>query len=461
MLLVQDGKMGLDDRVSRFADDAPDTWKGVTIRHLLSHTSGIKDYLADLRRDFPHDTPPEQVVRAAMEAPLNFTPGEKWSYSNTGYVLLGMIVRKVSGRTYDAFLEERVFKPLGMADTRRDGPDEIIPDRAVGYLWYGAGGMHNGEFLKYLMTNHGDRGLLTTALDLAKWDNALDTDQLLSASSKEAMWSPAKLPDGRSSGYGLGWFVDKVNGHRHVHHAGGAPGTATIISRYPDDRLTVILLANGGAAYMQGLDFGVAQRYVPSLVSRKAVMLRPEILESYTGYYNAFGSQLLKVTREGNALVLDDGGRLVNAFVPLSETEFVAEDADRGFTLTKAEGGAVSGMTLRLGQDRMTVSRIGPLFRALEPEADPGPELTRRAEAVLKAFALGGKAVEEVVGVTPRPARITPVAHRLSSPVSVPSRSSPRGTCPTGLSSGMAGKWPGSSTAGCSRTEPRATSWSI
>jgi hypothetical protein len=129
-------------------------------------------------------------------------------------------------------------------------------------------------------------------------------------------------------------------------------------------------------------------------------MLRPEILESYTGYYNAFGSQLLKVTREGNALVLDDGGRLVNAFVPLSGTEFVAEDADRGFTLTRAEGGAVSGMTLRLGQDRMTVSRIGPLFRALEPEADPGPGLTRRAEAVLKAFALGGKAVEEVDGVT-------------------------------------------------------------
>src|SRR5947208_3598002 len=123
------------------------------------------------------------------------------------------------------------------------------------------------------------------------------------------MWSPAKLPDGRSSGYGLGWFVDKVSGHRDVHHAAGAPGTATIISPSP---------------------------------------------------------------------------------------------ADRGFTLTKAEGGAVSGMILRLGQDRMTVSRIGALFRTLEPEADPAPELTRRVEAVLKAFALGGKSVEEVVGVTPQ-----------------------------------------------------------
>ena len=100
MLLVQDGKISLEDKVSKFVEDAPDTWKGITVRHLLTHTSGIKDYLGDLRRDFPHDTPPEKIVRAAIEAPLNFTPGEKWSYSNTGYVLLGMIVRKVSGKSY-------------------------------------------------------------------------------------------------------------------------------------------------------------------------------------------------------------------------------------------------------------------------------------------------------------------------------------------------------------------------
>jgi len=108
------------------------------------------------------------------------------------------------------------------------------------------------------------------------------------------------------------------------------------------------------------------------------------------------------VTREGDALVLDDGGRLVNSCVPLSETEFVAEDADRGFTLTRDGNGEVTGMTLRLVQDRMAVSRIGPLFRSLEPGPDPDPDLTRRAETVLKAFALGGKAVEDVGGVAPR-----------------------------------------------------------
>jgi CubicO group peptidase (beta-lactamase class C family) len=399
--LVQDGKIGLEDKVSNFVEGAPDTWKDITIRHLLTHTSGIKDYLADLRRDFPHDAAPEAIVRAAIEAPLHFTPGAKWSYSNTGYVLLGMIVRKVSGESYDAFLAGRVFRPLGMEDTRHDSPDEVVPNRAIGYLWYGAGGLRNGEFLKYQMTNHGDRGILSTALDLAKWDAALSSGRLLTPSSKEAMWSRVKLGDGSTFGYGLGWFLEDVNGHRHVYHAGGAPGTAAIFSRYPDDRLTVIILANGGAAYVQALDLGVAQRYVPGLVSRAVVEIAPALLDSDTGYYNAYGSQILKVSREGNHLVLDDGNRLVNAFLPLSDTEFVAEDADRGFKLTRTGKGEVSGMTLRLLRDEMPVQRIGPLFRALEPRPDPDRELTRAVESVLRAFSLGGKVVEEVGHVAP------------------------------------------------------------
>ena len=334
-------------------------------------------------------------MHAASGAPLNFAPGKKWSYSNTGYVLLGMIVHEVSHKSYDAFLDERVFKPLGMVDTRRDTPDEIVPNRASGYLWYGPGGLHNGEFLKYQMTNHGDRGILSSAPDVAKWVTALSSDRILTPSTKKSMWSRVTLNDGSTFGYGLGWFLEDVNGHRHVYHPGGAPGTATIISFYPDDRLAVILLANGGAAYVQGLEFGVAQRILPGLVSRVVVKLSATLLDSYTGYYNVFGSQLLKVTREGDHLLLDDGGRLVNPFLPLSDSRFVAEDADRGFTLTRNDKGAVSGMTLRLVTDEMPVQRIGPLFRSIERGPDPDRALTRKIEAVLKSFSVGGRQVEE------------------------------------------------------------------
>jgi CubicO group peptidase (beta-lactamase class C family) len=402
MLLVQDGKINLDDRISKFVEDTPVTWKGITVRHLLTHTSGIKNYLGDLRRDFPHDSPPETIVRAAIEAPLNFAPGEKWSYSNTGYVLLAMIVQNVSGKSYDAFLDERVAKPLGMADTRHDNPDEVIPNRAVGYLWNGAGGLRNCDYLKYLMTNHGDRGILSTVLDLAKRVAALSTDRVLGSASKEAMWAPVRLNDGSTFDYGLGWFLGTTNAHRHVFHAGGAPGSATIISRYPDDRLTVILLANGGAAYVQGLDLGVAQRYIPNLVSHAVKKLDGTLLDSYTGYYNVFGSQVLKVTREGNSLILDDGGRLTNAFLPLSDTSFTAEDADRGFVMNREANGDVSGMTLRLVADQMQAQRIGPLVHRVERQPDADPALTRRVEGVLRAFEQGGRAVEEVAGVAPQ-----------------------------------------------------------
>lgn len=397
MLLAQDGKLPLDDTVGKFVENIPETWKPITVRHLLSHTSGIKDYLADLDHDFPHDTPPEQNVKLAMESPLKFPPGTKWSYSNTGYVLLGMIVKKVSGATYDEILRERVFGPLGMKDTRRHTPDEVIPRRASGYLWYG-GAYHNGDFLRFLMTNHGDRGLLSTALDLAKWDAALSTDRILTAASREAMWTPVITFDGGYTypfEYGLGWFIKTINGHRQISHPGGAPGTAAILSRYPDDGLTVILLANG-RAFIQSLDLGVARHYIAGLSAVKPVKLDAARLDACTGYYNAYGSQLLRALRTRNALYLDDGGGVNNDFLPVSDTRFVAEEADRGFTVTRSAQGEVTGATLRLGKDEMAVQRIGPLAHTVKPQPDPDPGLTTKIEAVLRAFAQGGKAVEEV-----------------------------------------------------------------
>jgi CubicO group peptidase (beta-lactamase class C family) len=404
LLLAQDGKLRLDDRLAQYADSVPAQWSGVTIRHLLAHTSGIKDYLADLRHDFSHDTPAEEIARVVLAAPPNFAPGTKWSYSNSGYVLLGMIVRRITGESYDAFLAHRVFVPLGMTATRRDTPDEIVAGRASGYLWYGPAGMHNGDFLKYLMTNHGDRGLLSTALDLARWDAALSNDKLLTASTRDAMWQRVSLADGRTSGYGLGWFVDSVRGHRHVYHPGGAPGTAAILARYPDDRLTVIVLTNGGAAYPQGLDLGIARHYVPALGPGPVVALPNATLDRYAGFYNAFGSQLVTARREGSALSLDDGGRIAHRFVALSDSGFAAEDADRAFTIRRARDGVVRGMTLRLIADTMSVQRIGPPPPAAAP-TDPDPTLTRRVESVLRAFELGGKVVEEVPGLAPQARR--------------------------------------------------------
>jgi CubicO group peptidase (beta-lactamase class C family) len=316
-----------------YLDHAPVSWNEVTIRHLLSHTSGIPDYLTDLRHNFRYDTPAEEIAEFVATSPLRFSPGSKWSYSNSGYVLLAMIIERVTGKTFDEFLSARIFGVAAMNRTRVDSADEVIPDRASGYLWADPAGMRNGDFLRFLMTNHGDRGILATVLDLGKWASALNRGMFLSAATRKEMWTPEKLTDGSASGYGLGWFIDRIQGHRHIYHPGGSPGTAADIAFYLDDGLTVILLANGGAAYPQALDWGIAQRYIAGPKTHGDFSVSPAVLDRYCGLYDIFGGQLLKVTREGNSLVLDDGGRLTNASFPLSESKFIAEDADRSFVL--------------------------------------------------------------------------------------------------------------------------------
>jgi CubicO group peptidase (beta-lactamase class C family) len=203
LLLLQDGKLQLDAPVSSYLPGTPTTWSAVTLRHLLTHTSGIPDYLNELGKNFPHNTSPEEFLKAVADAPLNFTPGEKWSYSNTGYVLLGMVVQRIAGESYDALLARRVFGLLGMEDTRRDSADAIIPHRATGYV-SSPDGLRNGTYLKHLMMNHGDRGLVSSVIDLFKWNASLDTEQFLSSETKRMMWSPVRLNDGGTFDYGLG-----------------------------------------------------------------------------------------------------------------------------------------------------------------------------------------------------------------------------------------------------------------
>ena len=249
LLLVQDGKIGLDDKIAKYLENPPNAWADITLRHLLTHTSGIPDYagvrqkaedLFDYVR-LPRD--PNIIIKSVADLPLRFSPGSKWDYSNTGYVLLAMIIEKVSGQRYDLFLEARVFKPLGMTATCRDDWFSIIPNRVSGY---GSNGneFFNADHLEPPSWSYGDEGVVSTALDLAKWEAAFSTHPPLALSSCKAMYDPVKLSDGSAHAFGLGWHLAEVNGHRQVFHTGGRPGVATVIARYPDDRLSVVVLAN-------------------------------------------------------------------------------------------------------------------------------------------------------------------------------------------------------------------------
>ena len=269
MMLIEEGKLTLDDKISKHLTDLPKAWESVTVRHLLNHTSGIKsytsvrDFIKTARKDFSH----REILDLVAKEPMDFGPGEKWQYNNTGYFLLGMLIDKVSGTTYGEFLTERIFKPLDMTQTRTNDLHAIIPNRAQGYEWEG-GVLRNGEYVS--PTQPFSAGMLVSSVsDLVKWDAALVPEKLLKKSTLDQMWTPTKTSKGGMADYGFGWQVDKVNGHRLIAHGGGIPGFSTQLSRYPDDRLTVIVLTNAGNGSAGALAQGIAGRIVPVL-SKKA-----------------------------------------------------------------------------------------------------------------------------------------------------------------------------------------------
>lgn len=270
MMLVNDGKLSLDARITDRLPDLPKAWETVTVRHLLNHTSGIKSYTSV--QGF-NETPsknytPREILDLVATAPMEFAPGEKWRYSNTGYVLLGMIIEKATGKPYGESMAERFFKPLGMTRTRANDLRVVIPNRAQGYRWDGKE-LRNAEPVS--PTQPFAAGMLVSTVgDLVKWEAALANHAILDEPTLKLMWTPARLSDGKEAGYGFGWEVNKVNGHRKVSHGGAIPGFSTELARYPDDKLTVIVLTNADGGRADALARGVAGLYVPALVEKPA-----------------------------------------------------------------------------------------------------------------------------------------------------------------------------------------------
>jgi CubicO group peptidase (beta-lactamase class C family) len=249
MMLVESGKLRLDDSIARYFPEAHAAWRGITVRHLLTHTSGIPDYggeedtmgkgIINFRQDYTED----QLIEKFAGLPLDFAPGSKWKYSNTGYVILGVLIHRVTGQFYGDFLSEHIFKPLGMTATRIISEADIIPHRSSGYRLV-KGVLKNQEWVAPSLNTTADGALYTNVLDLAKWDASLYTTRLLSRASLDTMWTPVALSDGTTHGYGFGWGIRTVNGRRLLSHSGAWQGFTMNISRYIDDQLTVVVLTN-------------------------------------------------------------------------------------------------------------------------------------------------------------------------------------------------------------------------
>ena len=260
MILVEEGKLSLDDKISKYFADVPESWKSITVRHLLTHTAGLGDYPPDL--DLRRDLTEDEYFALIKSVPLSYPTGTKWEYSNPDYVILGILIRKVSGKFYGDFLAERIFQPLGMTTARVISESDIVPNRAAGYRLVN-GELKNQEWVSPSTNSTADGSLYFTILDLAKWDAALYSNTPLKQSTLAQAWEPVKLNDGSRKAYGFGWQTNEIHKRRVVYHGGAWQGFKSFIVRFPDDKLTLIFFANSRETRDLKLARGLAAIFYP------------------------------------------------------------------------------------------------------------------------------------------------------------------------------------------------------
>jgi CubicO group peptidase (beta-lactamase class C family) len=328
ILLLEDrGKLKTDDLVTKYLPDAPAPWDKITIYHLLTHTSGIPDDGAK----YEPGTPDKLVFN---DRPLNFQPGEQWAYTNLGYIVLGYLIERISGQTYEDFVHQNIFKPLGMNDSGLMSFVTIIPRRASGY-WPGSNGIGNAD-RPDARIGFSSGSLYSTTEDLLRWDEGLFGGKLLTPASLSKMTTPFK------SDYACGVHVNRVNGHLMIEHDGNNIGYDADMAYYPEDGIAVIVLANLNGTVtgeMTKALAAVAHEETPPIPSvHREIPLSKEVLARYAGTYQ-FPHYSLKMVPEGNHLLVefDNGGTL--PVFPESETKFFSKPWPIQFEFSKNGNG--------------------------------------------------------------------------------------------------------------------------
>lgn len=276
MKLVEQNKLQLDDRLSDFFTHAPKKWQGITVRQLLNHTSGITNY--DKYLDSQRDYTDKALVRLAMAHPLDFEPGSKWSYSNTGYMLLGVIVKKITGKFYGDVLQELIFEPLGMRTAGVTDLVKIIPNRVSGYE-YADGSYRRMVYVPPNLARTADGTLYMDVLDFSKWAEALFTGKVVNNTSLIQVITPTTLSDGRVFPYGFAWFIDDINGHKMIHHGGEFMGFSSYVSHYPEDKLTIVIVTNRAyiADDIGDMSHHIAGLYQPELMPKNPIRHKKDL----------------------------------------------------------------------------------------------------------------------------------------------------------------------------------------
>ncbi len=358
MQLVEQGKIGLDDDLTKFLPDYPTQGNRVTIRHLLTHTSGIKSYTA-LGPKFWNessriDLSTEQMLALFKDVPFDFKPGEKYAYNNSAFFLLGVIIEKVTGLPYARYIDEKIVQPQGLAATSYCDDRAIVPHRSAGYEAV-AGKVYNAAPLS--MTSPAAAGALcSTVIDLVRWQRAFDEARVTSAGSRDQIRTPATLNDGKSTNYGFGLGVGTFERKKVFSHSGGINGFASWLGRYPDDELTIAVLTNsgGGPAVRIGELVARVMLGIP-LPTIRDLPVPPASRKAVVGRYQMDGTALV-VTDGAEGLEISIGGQAPTRLLSQGNGEFRPQ-ATPDISIRFETAAGVSQMVIEAGGNRMVARR--------------------------------------------------------------------------------------------------------
>jgi CubicO group peptidase (beta-lactamase class C family) len=325
LLQQQAGKLSVEDPINKYLSDPPATWAPIKIHHLLQHTSGISEFTesADYLTKQAHLGRPEKLVSIFRDQPLKFAPGERHEYSNSGYLLLGLILEQVAGRSYESLVQQQIFGQLGMCDSGYDRHAPIVPHRAAGYSRVG-GSIRNAPYVDIAAVQAAG-ALYSTVEDLSTWDDALTAGKLLTPELYEKLYTPGK------GKYAYGWVVESRSGRRYLWHTGAIDGFSSSIARCPEERTCVVVLSNfdSGAPHRMGnelmaIAFGEEYR-LPR--QHQAIDVDPAKYDAYVGRYELDPETILIVSRNGDQLQAAIGGEKLDIF-PESQTDFFFKATD-------------------------------------------------------------------------------------------------------------------------------------
>ena len=367
MLLQERGKLSVQDSICKYVADCPAAWQSITIHHLLGHTSGLAkhDKAGEYLKTAMMPMTVAQLIESFKNKPADFKPGEKYDYNNNGYILLGHVIEKVSGGSYEAFLRDNIFAPLKMTDTGYDNHLPIIKNRAAGYISEG-GKLFNTVYVDQSQP-FAAGALYGTTGDLLRLDQALSDGKFLTQKSLDTMFTPAFGEYGPALNYGYGWFVTKQFNRRAVSHPGGLPGFASMITRYPEEKVLIVVLSN-----LQNSQIVRASRDLAAIVFeekyeipkvRTAVDINPKILGTYVGEYEDRPGRVTRIFVKNDTLMLKlaataAGEHDAIPMKPESETQFFDPLNDIQVAFVKDANGQISEMTLRLSGREFRTKKI-------------------------------------------------------------------------------------------------------